>query len=222
MAVNDKDIEIVRHAPDERAIVSNRGIEISYKGKAVSGNISGEAYVYLVVDCSGSMKGDKLDQAKKGALSFANDALTRGYHTGLIQFHKQATLLCEPQKETSILQKHIAKMSLGGKTHMAEAIHLAHEQLKMKKAARVVMVIVTDGIPNGPGDPQASLRAGDIAKRDGIDIIIIGTDDADQNFLQKLASRSELGMKVSRQNLEITITSSAKLLPAGRELRTQK
>jgi Mg-chelatase subunit ChlD len=221
MRANDKDIEIIRHSPDKHTIISNGGIEISYKGITVSGNTSGEGYVYLVVDCSGSMKGNKLEQAKKGALSFAKDALSKGYYTGLIQFHTWATLLCEPQKETSILQKHIAMLTLGARTNVAEAIHLAHEQLKMKKAPRV-MVIVTDGMPNGPGDPQASLRAGEIAKKDGIDIIVIGTDDADQNFLQKLASRSELGMKVSRQNLELTITSSAKLLPPGSKLRTQK
>jgi Mg-chelatase subunit ChlD len=221
MEANDKGMEIVRHSSDKHAVISSGGIEICYKGMTVSGDISGEGYVYLVVDCSGSMKGNKLEQAKKGALSFAKDALSKGYYIGLIQFHTRATLLCEPQKETSILQKRIAKLTLGARTHAAEAIHLAHEQLKMKKAPRA-MVIVTDGMPNGPGDPQASLRAAEVAKRDGIDIIVIGTDDADQNFLQKLASRSELGMKASRQNLELTITSSAKLLPSGGKLRTQK
>jgi len=71
-------------------------------------------------------------------------------------------------------------------------------------------------MPNSPGDPQSSLKAGEFAKSQHIDIIAIGTDDADQTFLKELASRSELGIKVSRENLEQIITSSVKLLSGNR------
>ncbi len=75
------------------------------------------------------------------------------------------------------------------------------------------MVIVTDGVPNGHDEPGATLKEREAAIKDAIDIIAIGTDDADQEFLKKLASRTELGMKVSKERLEQTISSSASLLP---------
>jgi Mg-chelatase subunit ChlD len=204
--------EIVRHSKDDRIAISQRWIEIRREGKPVR-MTTDTGYVYLVVDCSGSMAGDKLNQAKKGALRFAKDALAKGYLTGLIQFDSSAVHLCEPQREISVLDQYLKTMEAGDETHVAKAIHLAHERLKDRTGARV-MVIVTDGMPNGPGDPEASLKAGENAKKNGIDIITIGTDDADQKFLKKLASRTELGMKVSKEELEQSIASSAKMLPS--------
>ncbi len=218
--MSEKGVEITRRAMDERIAISQRGVEIRYQGKPVSMAIR-TGYVYLVVDCSGSMEGDKLNQAKKGALRFAKDALVKGYLTGLIQFDSSAVHLCEPQREISVLDQYLKKMEAGDETHMAKAIHLTYQRLKDKVEARV-MVIVTDGEPNGPGDPEASLKAAEKAKKDGIDIITIGTDDADRKFLKKLASRAELGIKVAKEQLEQSIASSAKMLPAKTEPKPNK
>jgi len=210
---NRKDIQKVGDSKDTRVSISQKGIEIRHEGKPISGaNLVG--YVYLLVDCSASMEGDKLKQAKKGALNFAKDALVKGYFTGLIQFHSSAKLVCEPYKDISVLEKAIMKLEVGDTTHMAKAINLAHNLLKDMSGTRA-MVIVTDGMPNGSGDPLSSLKAAEDAKKNGIEIIAIGTDDADQEFLKRLASRSGLGVKVESKHLEKTITDSAKLLPSG-------
>jgi len=218
MTVNDKGAEITRQSPDGRMVISQSRVVIRHTGKPVSGVAIGEGYVYLVVDCSGSMLGDKLSQAKRGASNFAKDALAKGYSTGLIRFDSSARLLYEPHRGTSELNRCLDGLEAGDTTHMAKAIHLAHNNLKGRAGARA-MVIVTDGMPNGDGDPRATLRAGANAKKEGIDIIAIGTDDADQGFLKKLASRKELGVRVSRKQLEQTISSSAKMLPATGQLK---
>jgi len=202
--MSEKGIEITKHSEDSRIAISQRGVEIRYEGKPVS-MAARTGFVYLVVDCSGSMAGDKLNQAKKGSLNFAKDALVKGYLTGLIQFDSSAVHLCEPQREISILDQYLKKIEAGDETHMSKAIHLAYEKLKDRVEARA-MVIVTDGMPNGPDDPEASLKAAENAKKKGIDIITIGTDDADLKFLKKLATRAELGIKVSREQLERSIT----------------
>jgi Mg-chelatase subunit ChlD len=167
------------------------------------------------------MEGNKLDQAKRGALKFAKDALGKGYFTGLIQFDSSAKLVCEPYKDISVLENALMKLNVGDTTHMAKAVNLAHGLLKDMPGYRV-MVIVTDGMPNGPGDPESTLKAAENSKRSGIDIIAIGTDDADQEFLKRLASRSELGVKVPSKNLEKTITDSARLLPSANKKITQR
>jgi len=208
-----KDLKRVSGAEDTHISISQKSIEISHKGEPVSGAVT-TGYVYLLVDRSASMEGNKLKQAKKGALNFATDALAKGWFTGLIQFDSSAKLLCEPYKDISVLEKSLAKLEVGDTTHIAKAINLAHSLLK-GLSDNLAMVIVTDGMPNGPGDPLSSLKAGEDAKRNGIDIIAIGTDDADEEFLKRLASRSQLGMKVESGHLEKTITDAAKLLPPG-------
>lgn len=197
---------------DTHISISQKSIEISHEGKPISGTAT-TGYVYLLVDRSSSMEGSKLNQAKKGALNFARKASANGYFTGLIQFDSSAKLVCEPYKDISVLGKALAKLEVGDTTHIAKAINLAHSLLR-GLSGNLAMVVVTDGMPNGPGDPLCSLKAGEDAKRDGIHIIAIGTDDADEEFLKRLASHSQLGVKVGSGHLEQTITDASKLLPS--------
>jgi Mg-chelatase subunit ChlD len=155
---------------------------------------------------------EKLNHAKNGAAKFAMEAKTKGYLVGLIQFDSSATHLCEPQKELSVLHQHLRSMEASGNTNMTDAILLATEKLMNKKGARV-MVVATDGVPD---NPDSALEAGQQAKKSGIEIITIGTDDADRDFLRKLASRPEFGTKVSSVQLEQAIASVAKMLLSKR------
>lgn len=212
--MSEKDIKISKYSKDRHVAISQRGIEIRYEGKPVTAEMAGVGLVYLLIDCSGSMEeGNKLDQAKRGAINFAKDAKAKGYSIGLIRFDSIATHLCEPQREISVLGQHLKSIEAGGTTNMTEAIRLAHQRLKDKIGAQV-MVIVTDGMPNSE---ESALEAAKEAKQNRIAIITIGTDDADRGFLRKLASRTELGVKVSRQQLEQSIASMAKMLPSGNE-----
>lgn len=166
-------------------------------------------FVYLLLDCSGSMEGQKLKQAKSGALKFAGEAIAKGYRVGLIQFGSRAVLLCEPQRTLSILDSSLRDMGIIGSTNMTEAIQLSTQKLLDKGPFRSIC-IVTDGMPD---DPQSTLNAAQRAKKNRIDIITVGTDDADQDFLKKIATQRELGIKVTQDQFENTIASTAKMLP---------
>jgi len=187
-------------------------IRIRHTGEAVNVNLKKSGVVYLAVDCSGSMEGGKLAQAKQGAVGFAKEAENKGYLTGLISFESSVTHLCSPQADVSILQKKLEPVTVGGGTNMSDAINLAVEKLSGKKGNRVI-VVVTDGMPN---EPERALRAAGRAKEKGIDIITIGTDDADYEFLKKLASRDDLATVVQQEQLEKGIVSTANMLPQGK------
>ncbi|MGD0854661.1 MAG: vWA domain-containing protein [Dehalococcoidia bacterium] len=199
---------------DEPPIISGRTMISDRTEKTIYGmtNIQHEnmkGIVYLVVDCSGSMEGYKMSQVKQGILEFAEDAIKKEYTVGLIKFDSKATHLCEPKSSVGDLRAHLDNLVATGSTNMASAIAMANEHLSDVRYTRV-MVIATDGRPDRTA---FALQAGQIAKNEGIDIITIGTDDADVSFLQKLATSAELGNKVSNEQFAKAIGSAHKLLP---------
>lgn len=205
-------------ASDARAAVSSRdrgGVES--QGISLPGNLRPEAIAYLLVDCSTSMaSGNKIDQAKNGAKEFAEDAKTKGYDVGLIKFSNIVTHVCEPQSDVSSLSRCLNELVAMGSTNMAGALSLAFEKLKNEKG-RKVAVLITDGEPTeGEPDPkEAAIRVALKMKDYGIDLITIGTDDADEGFLKRLATRTNLSVMVKREQLQRGISSAAGLLPGS-------
>jgi len=178
-------------------------------GKPVLPRRSGKT-VYLIVDCSGSMaEGNKIEQAKKGAIGFAGEAQRKEYSVGLIQFASHAEHIFEPQNELTSLNASVERLSANGSTNMAAAIQMARNNL-LDKAGEKVICIVTDGMPD---DKEATLAEANEARTQGIEIMTIGTDGADKDFLEELATRKELSLKVLRDQLERGIVSMAKMLP---------
>jgi Mg-chelatase subunit ChlD len=172
------------------------------------------AHVYLVIDTSGSMAGGKLEQAKEGVIDFAKDAFRKEYSVGLISFDSVAKHVCEPTYDIELLKDRVREMRAAGTTNMAEAIRMAHDRLRRLAGTRVI-VIATDGMPDNVKD---ALREGTRAKEDKIDIITIGTDDADLNFLRQLATKAELGKKVKREVFSQAINQASRLLPPPKSI----
>ena len=165
-------------------------------------------YVFLLVDCSSSMEGGRLLQAKEGGLSFAEKALAKNYAVGLIRFASGAEVLSEPSIDLVALKAQISGMQVSGSTNMTAAIELAVEKLA-PQSGKCAIVIATDGAPD---DEHTALGAAERAKGLNIDIITIGTDDADRRFLRRLASRADLSIEVSNKMLAGGMSSAARLL----------
>jgi Mg-chelatase subunit ChlD len=170
------------------------------------GNVSPHV-VYLLMDCSSSMDGDPLEQAKEGALQFADDARERGYRVGLIRFADSANALHNP--DTGFTNA-IYSLSAYGTTNLAAALELGIEQLVREAAGQKVMCVVTDGMPDSERKALAQARR---AAQNGISIMVIGTSGADRAFLAKLATTSGLSNYVSQDKLQQGITDMARLLP---------
>lgn len=214
-SLQKKDNSTAVGAPSQTGLDASRG-----QGLTKAGALTG--YIYLLVDRSASMrKGDKIKQAQKGAIKFAKNAFGQGYYTGLIQFDTSPTVVCEPGKDIKVLEKAVATMKASRSTHMAKAIKLAHTLLVSQPGIRVI-VIVTDGQPNGEGDPQSTLMAAEAARSAGIFIMAIGTDDANSDFLKRLASRFDLGMKIERNQLASAISDSSRMLPPPQNKLTKR
>lgn len=163
--------------------------------------------VLLLIDTSGSMTGDKILQAKNGAIDFSRSATQRGFATGLAVFADKAAMVCDPTVQNATFENKITAVRVGivgGSTNLAAGLDLAG---KFKELAAVV--VVTDGQPNSCED---ALRSAAVLKQKGIEILCIGTDDADKAFLDQLATRKELALHVEAENIRTSIGQATRLL----------
>jgi Mg-chelatase subunit ChlD len=166
--------------------------------------------VFLLLDCSESMAGSKMLQAQEGAADFAKGAIAQNYAVGIIRFSGEATLATRPTKFLQPTVEVLQTLTSSGSTNMTEALDLALSHLEKIPGCRVV-VLVTDGQPD---DPTTALAAAQRVAAAGIQIMTIGTDDADLAFLARLATAHELAVKVDQRQLREGIASAIRMLPS--------
>lgn len=171
---------------------------------------TGEHQVYLVLDYSASMSnGRKMQQAKDGALNFAERATENGYAVGLVQFASSAHHAFSPKRSLEQFPTILDAWRPNGSTDMAGAIRLVIRKFQTHSGTKV-LCLVTDGEPD---DKRETLAAARDAKSVGIDIMAIGTDHADHRFLAELTTRDDLAVTVPRREFQAAISSMALLLP---------
>lgn len=154
----------------------------------------------ILIDNSGSMWESKLNQAKAGAIEFARKSLEQDYSVGVITFETNCNYLIKfTDKIDEKFEKKINKIESKGGTNLTDAIKMATCYFTNSRVKRTIM-IVTDGMPN---NPITALEAAKDAKRLGIKIMIIGTDDAKQEFLDQLVSEEGLGQLVASSRLQL-------------------
>jgi Mg-chelatase subunit ChlD len=162
----------------------------------------------LIVDCSGSMAGDKLQNTIEGCIGFARDAIAEEYAVGVISFSDTWSCVQRPTREVNEVGAAVHSLSAGGMTLLAGAVNEAHEQLRLPVRLKAI-VVFTDGYV---GDSAESISAIQALKRDGVDVIAMGTEGADRRFLKTIASRSELAVETTTKQISGAIRSAARLL----------
>jgi molecular chaperone DnaK len=144
---------------------------------------STETDVALLIDCSSSMCGTAIEDAKKAAISFFENFRIQNGRVGLIAFPGgMVHSLCT---DSHSITSRIKALSASGGTPMTEALDIAHSQMLIQGEYENVIVLLSDGAPNNPSSAEASAS---IAKKNGIRIITIGVSGADEQFLKKIAS----------------------------------
>lgn len=159
--------------------------------------------IFVLVDASGSMASKKFDDAKKGALDFGLGCISNRYEVGVVVFSDKAAA-SKPTADPGAFRAKIDKLKCtSGGTYLSSA--LSHT-VDYKPA---YVLVVTDG---EVADSAQSLAVADRLKSSGTEILTIGTDDANQDFLKQLASRSDLSVKVARAELAQAIRDASRLL----------
>ena len=173
----------------------------------------GRSNVLLLIDTSRSMAGAKLEQAKSGAIDFAHCAIRKGYATALAVFANRAAVVCDATIDSAYFASRVTQLEvgvMGVTTDLAAALILAD-----KIAELAVVVVVTDGATA----QEPALRSAATLKDKNVEILCIGTDDADAKFLKGLATRSDLATYVRSQDLRSAIDGASRLLEAKQSAR---
>jgi Mg-chelatase subunit ChlD len=159
--------------------------------------------VFVLLDRSGSMSGVKFADAKSGAMDFGLSCIDKGYQVGVVVFSDKASAT-SPTIEPVALRAKINKLECtDGGTFLESA--LAHTTGYNPS----YVVVVTDGQVT---DAEQALEVATRLKSSGTEILTIGTDDADKDFLQRLASRSDLGIKIASAQLAQAISDTSRML----------
>ena len=166
--------------------------------------------IALVIDCSGSMYGDKLRNAKKAAIRFLDD-IDESFQVGLVSFQTRAKLEITLTGDFSKLSQAINNFNAGGGNDDEGAIAVARDQVLANSQNIKVLVLLADG---RPADMNAMLREANLTKRQNIQIIAIGVgDDVDSDLLKQVASTPEDYYFVEESiQLESTFTTIASRL----------
>jgi Mg-chelatase subunit ChlD len=169
------------------------------------------AQAVLAMDCSGSMaQASKLDHAKRGALEFAESAVEKGYAVGLVRFGDGAAVVCDPSRELDVLKASVSGFSAWGRTQMDAGLEAADRMLFAATAMGGAVIVVTDGFPDDPG---RALAVAARLKERKVQIICVGTLDADADFLRQLASALDLARVVADQDLGTAVKDASRYLP---------
>lgn len=207
-----KPVDSLNPGRNSEIVVTGGGIEIRRQGRPVGTTFGPSGQVQFLLDCSGSMNGEPLEQAKRGAKRFAVMSSEKGYSIGLISFGSDAAVVAAHGVDQQTLNHLIDRLSTAGTTNMMDAIDLAVRQFTDSNGPRVI-VLVTDGVPD---DSAGTIRQAKVATAAGIDIMTVGTDTADHAFLARIASRDDLAIAVNTAEIEQGIASAALRLPPAR------
>lgn len=145
---------------------------------------AGALTVALVIDCSGSMEGQALAQAKRACIGFADElACHPTAQVALISFATGARVVRSPQAACTGMAEAVNGLCIYGGTDMAAGLRQAHEVLGSVPGRRAV-VLLTDGYPDSQ---QAALKEAQALAGADVEIHPRGVAGADEAFLRRLA-----------------------------------
>ncbi|MBT3219379.1 MAG: Hsp70 family protein [Proteobacteria bacterium] len=158
--------------------------------------------IALIMDCSGSMYGANIRNARTAASAFIEKTLAvPNRQIALVAF--PGGVKSNPTAKIDDITKALAGLTPIGSTPMSEGLADARALVRPRAGVQRVFLVMTDGHPDDPEGTVAEVRK---LRTSGARIITIGVGaEVDQNFLASLASGAQ-DYHFCSESLELTGT----------------
>jgi molecular chaperone DnaK len=187
--------------PPQRAVISSEPEQIR---------------VFLLIDVSSSMTGQPLEEAQTASREFLSKCDFTTMEVGLVSFSTVAMLQSPATSNVRRLHAAVHRLEAEGSTNLTDALERAREQLGSAERRRYI-IILTDGYPDAA---ESAVEQAMGARGDGIEIVAIGTGDADRDYLRRLASSDQASIFARTGELVQTFGHIARVIAeGGRALR---
>lgn len=140
--------------------------------KAYERESKGQVYIIYGLDASGSMKGDKIEMAKKAGVALGYKAISEKDKVGLIVFGSDVKEIIEPTLDFNRILDQITRIKASKETDMVGCIKKSIEIFPSLDATKH-LILLTDALQT-VGTEQEVLEATSIAKEAGITISVVG------------------------------------------------
>lgn len=132
------------------------------------------AEIVYAIDSSGSMKGNKMEMAKKAGVALCYSAIRNKDKVGVIAFGSEIVKAVKPTTDFMALLREIASIAPRKQTDFVLALKKAPEMFTKAKDTKH-FIILTDGMPNVGNHPeQETLKAVSEIRASGITVSLIG------------------------------------------------
>ena len=143
--------------------------------------------IVLLIDCSGSMYGTNIEEARRAGFSFAERSLDSNRQIAVISF--PGGVVTPFTGEIRKVEQALGSLTPIGSTPMAEGLAAARDLMKTKAGVQRVLVVLTDGHPD---DPEGATAEAARIRQSGGRVVTIGVGPLVRpDFLRTLASRPE-------------------------------
>ncbi len=163
----------------------------------------GSVYVIYGLDASGSMKGKKIETAKKAGIALAYKAISEKDKVGLIVFGSEVKDFIAPTTDFPFLLREITKIRASRQTEFTQMIKKAIEMFPREKVTKH-LILLTDGLPTvGEKPEEETLKAVSAARSNDITVSMVGInlDRQGKQMAEKIAQMGE-GRVYVVKNLE--------------------
>ena len=177
-------------------------------------HVARDISIILAVDLSGSMDGEPLVKAREAIHDFIRNisASAPQARIGLVVFAERAECISALDDDYKGLEDAVDNMLIGLYGYMTneQPLTTAYEALAEGEGAKYIVVLTDGGWFDGAD--TRGLSEAERCKQAGIDIISLGFGDADEVFLQKLASLKDLSSLTDLDNLGQEFSRIAKAI----------
>lgn len=135
---------------------------------------SDERDIVLVLDVSGSMSGEPMEETKKASSNFISTILKEDASIGIVTYDDSAEMRSDFSIDETNLKTVANDIESGGGTNIESGLAKANEMLETSNAKKKIIVLMSDGEPNDGKVGEELISYADSIKDKGTYIYTLG------------------------------------------------